>query len=104
MHGLDDSPVRALGPLTQSECLRLLETHSLGRLAWQSADSQRVRPINYVFRSGAVYFRTSPKGILSELVRPADVALEVETSTITRGGMERDRLRSSKSGCRTSGA
>jgi hypothetical protein len=49
MHGFDDTPGRAFGPLTQSECLRLLETHSLGRLAWQLADSQQVRPINYVF-------------------------------------------------------
>jgi uncharacterized protein len=78
MHGFDDTPVSTFGPLTQSECLRLLETHSLGRLAWQAADSQQVRPINYVFRSGVVYFRTSPQGILSELVRPADVALEVD--------------------------
>jgi uncharacterized protein len=78
MHGFGDTPVRTFGPLTQSECLHLLETHSLGRLAWQAADSQQVRPINYVFRSGAVYFRTSPQGILSELVRPADVALEVD--------------------------
>jgi nitroimidazol reductase NimA-like FMN-containing flavoprotein (pyridoxamine 5'-phosphate oxidase superfamily) len=78
MHGFDDTPVRTFGPLTKSECLHLLETHSLGRLAWQAADSQQVRPINYVFRSGAVYFRTSSQGILSELVRPADVALEVD--------------------------
>ena len=78
MHGFDDTPVRAFGPLTQSECIHLLETHSLGRLAWQAADSQQVRPINYVFRSGAVYFRPSPHGILSELVRPAHVALEVD--------------------------
>ena len=78
MRGFDDTPVPTFGPLTHSECLRLLETHSLGRLAWQSADSQQVRPINYVFRSGALYFRTSPQGILSELVRPTDVALEVD--------------------------
>jgi uncharacterized protein len=78
MHSFDETPVRTFGPLTQSECLDLLESHSLGRLAWQAADSQQVRPINYVFRSGAVYFRTSPQGILSELVRPADVALEVD--------------------------
>ena len=78
MHGFDDTPVRTFGPLTRSECIHLLETHSLGRLAWQAADSQQVRPINYVFRSGAVYFRTSPEGILSELVRPADVAIEVD--------------------------
>ena len=78
MYGFDDTPVRTFGPLTRSDCIHLLETHSLGRLAWQAADSQQVRPINYVFRSGAVYFRTSPEGILSELVRPADVALEVD--------------------------
>jgi nitroimidazol reductase NimA-like FMN-containing flavoprotein (pyridoxamine 5'-phosphate oxidase superfamily) len=73
-----DTPVRTFGPLTRSECIHLLETHSLGRLAWQAADSQQVRPINYLFRSGAVYFRTSPQGILSELIRPADVAMEVD--------------------------
>jgi nitroimidazol reductase NimA-like FMN-containing flavoprotein (pyridoxamine 5'-phosphate oxidase superfamily) len=78
MHAFDNTPVRQFNPLTQSECIRLLETHSLGRLAWQAADSQQVRPINYAFRSGAVYFRTSPAGILSELVRPTDVALEVD--------------------------
>ena len=78
MQGFDDTPVRTFGPLIRSECIHLLETHSLGRLAWQAADSQQVRPINYVFRSGAVYFRTSPEGILSELVRPTDVALEVD--------------------------
>ena len=78
MYGFDDTPVRTFGPLTRSDCIHLLETHSLGRLAWQAADSQQVRPINYVFRSGAVYFRISPEGILSELVRPADVALEVD--------------------------
>jgi len=77
MHAFDDTPVRTFGPLTQSECIHLLET-SLGRLAWQAADSQQIRPINYAFRSGAVYFRTSPEGILSELVRPTDVALEVD--------------------------
>lgn len=78
MQGFDDTPVRTFGPLVRSECIHLLETHSLGRLAWQAADSQQVRPINYVFRSGALYFRTSPEGILSELVRPTDVALEVD--------------------------
>ena len=78
MYGFDDTPVRTLGPLSRSECIHLLETHSLGRLAWQAADSQQVLPINYVFRSGVVYLRTSPQGILSELVRPTDVALEVD--------------------------
>jgi len=61
-----DTPVRTFGPLTQSECIHLLETHS------------QVRPINYLFRSGAVYFRTSPQGNLSGLVRPAEVALEMD--------------------------
>jgi hypothetical protein len=31
MHAFDDTPVPTFGPLTQSECIRLLETHSLGR-------------------------------------------------------------------------
>jgi hypothetical protein len=51
MHGFDDTPARTFDPLTRSQCVHLLETHSLGRLAWQAADSQQVRPINYVSRS-----------------------------------------------------
>jgi nitroimidazol reductase NimA-like FMN-containing flavoprotein (pyridoxamine 5'-phosphate oxidase superfamily) len=78
MQRFDANPARRSGRLTEPECIRLLETHSLGRLAWQAADSQQVIPINYIFRSGAVFFRTSPQGILSELMRPTDVALEVD--------------------------
>jgi hypothetical protein len=48
MHGFDDTPGRAFGPLTQSECVRLLEIHSLGRLAWQLADSQLPAPTSAV--------------------------------------------------------
>jgi nitroimidazol reductase NimA-like FMN-containing flavoprotein (pyridoxamine 5'-phosphate oxidase superfamily) len=59
-------------------CIYLLETQSLGRLPWQAADTQQLLPINYVFRSGVAYFRTSPHAILSELVRPDDVAFEVD--------------------------
>ncbi len=78
MYCFDDAPVHTFGPLTQSVCIYLLETHSLGRLAWQAADTQQPLPINYVFRSGVAYFRTLPHAILSELVRPDDVALEVD--------------------------
>jgi len=47
-------------------------------VAWQAADGQQILPVTYVFRSGLLYFRTSPQGILSELVRPTDVAFEVD--------------------------
>jgi hypothetical protein len=46
-------PVRTLGPLTQSECIHLLGTHSLGHLAWQPADGQQV------LAAGAVAWLTS---------------------------------------------
>jgi nitroimidazol reductase NimA-like FMN-containing flavoprotein (pyridoxamine 5'-phosphate oxidase superfamily) len=78
MQGFDANPNRRSGRLTQPECIGLLETHSLGRVAWQAADNQQVIPITYIFRSGAAFFRTSPQGILSELMRPTDVALEVD--------------------------
>jgi len=64
--------------LSELECARLLASHSVGRVAWQAADGQQILPVTYLFWSGLLFFRTAPHGILSELVRPTDVAFEVD--------------------------
>lgn len=78
MYASSNAPATRFAPLSDLECGRLLASHSVGRVAWQAADGQQILPVTYVFRSGLLYFRTAPHGILSELVRPTDVAFEVD--------------------------
>lgn len=71
----DDRRFRAMN---ERECVERLRERSVGRVAWQAADGPLVLPVTYVWHDGAAVFRTSPYGILSELVRPTDVALQID--------------------------
>lgn len=64
--------------LTQSRCTELLASKHVGRLAWQSAEGLQILPVSYAYHRGAVVFRTSPYGALSQLVQPTEVAIEVD--------------------------
>jgi uncharacterized protein len=65
-------------PMSRSRCQELLESQSIGRVAWQAADGPHILPVTYAYHDGTIIFRTSPYGVLSELVRPTDVALEID--------------------------
>jgi nitroimidazol reductase NimA-like FMN-containing flavoprotein (pyridoxamine 5'-phosphate oxidase superfamily) len=69
------SEFRAMSP---ARCQELLESQSIGRVAWQAADGPQILPVTYAWLDGAIIFRTSPYGVLSELVRPTEVALEID--------------------------
>ncbi len=71
-------PTRRFGAITGPECVELLESHSIGRVGWHAADGPQILPVTYLYQSDRLYFRTSPHGILSELLRPTDVAFEVD--------------------------
>ena len=45
---------------------------------WKGADGLQLLPVSYAFHHDAVVFRTSPYGVLSELVRPVEVIFEVD--------------------------
>lgn len=64
--------------LAASRCAELLGTRDVGRIAWQAADGPQIFPVSYGWHEGAVVFRTSPYGVLSELVRSTAVVLEVD--------------------------
>ena len=64
--------------MSRSRCQELLESQSIGRVAWQAADGPQILPVTYAYHGGTIIFRTSPYGVLSELVRPTDVALEID--------------------------
>lgn len=88
-------------PMSRSRCQELLESQSIGRVAWQAADGPQILPVTYAYHDGTIIFRTSPYGVLSEPVRPTDVALEIDEldqesrqvwSVVVQGIAEPDRL------------
>jgi nitroimidazol reductase NimA-like FMN-containing flavoprotein (pyridoxamine 5'-phosphate oxidase superfamily) len=74
----NDRSERNFEAIGREQCLDLLASNHLGRVAWQAADVPQILPITYATHQGSVYFRTAPDGILSALVQPTRVALEVD--------------------------
>jgi uncharacterized protein len=73
-----ESDDRQFTALSEQECRERLRQNNVGRLAWQAADGPQILPVTYVWHDGTVIFRTSPYGLLSELIRPTDVVLEID--------------------------
>ena len=74
----DEDSTDEFKPVSPRRCQELLESQSIGRVAWQAADGPQILPVTYAYHDGTIIFRTSPYGVLSELVRPTDVALEID--------------------------
>jgi len=64
--------------LTPAECQTLLESRNVGRIAWNAGHGPQIFPVSYACAADLIVFRTSPFGVLSELVRPTQVAFEVD--------------------------
>ena len=61
------------------ECLHLLRTGGVGRVAWQdNAEGLTVLPVNYRVIGDSVVFRTSAASTLVRLTRPTRVAFQVD--------------------------
>jgi uncharacterized protein len=83
----DANSTDGLEPISPSRCRELLASQTIGRIAWQAADGPQILPVTYACYDGTIIFRTSPYGVLSELVRPTDVAMEIdELDQESRGG------------------
>ena len=74
----DDEPTRTFRGISPEHCVELLQARTVGRVAWQAAEGPEILPVTYTWHEDSVIFRTSPYGPLSELVRPADVAFEID--------------------------
>ena len=48
----DDPPSPQVAILGLSQCLDLLRSGDVGRIAWQAADGPQILPVNYVFHDG----------------------------------------------------
>lgn len=64
--------------LTLSECQARLESRDIGRIAWNAGGGPQILPVSYACVGDLLVFRTSPFGVLSELVRPSHVVFEVD--------------------------
>jgi uncharacterized protein len=74
----DADSIPEFKPISPSRCQELLESRSIGRIAWQAADGPQILPVTYACLDGTIIFRTSPYGVLSELIRPTEVAMEID--------------------------
>jgi nitroimidazol reductase NimA-like FMN-containing flavoprotein (pyridoxamine 5'-phosphate oxidase superfamily)/osmotically-inducible protein OsmY len=64
--------------LAPTECLRLLGTEHVGRLAVQEATGVDIFPVNYLVHDGKVYFRSAPGAKMIRLTQAPDVAFEAD--------------------------
>lgn len=68
----------AFATLSLARCHELLRTRDIARVAWQAVDGLQILPVTYAWYQDAVVFRTSPYGVLSELIQPTEVAVEID--------------------------
>ena len=62
-----------------AECMTLLASTAVGRVAFDSGDGIAVYPVNHVVHDGQVYFRTSPyAAIVSALLHTGRASFEVD--------------------------
>lgn len=86
------SPASAATPsrfttIDDARCRALLSSRTVGRVAWQAADGPQLFPVTYDLHDDTIVFRTSPYGVLSELIRPTPVVFEVDDiDEATRSG------------------
>lgn len=69
---------RALGELSERECLDRLGSTSVGRIAFSQNALPAVVPVNFVLDGGHIMFRTAPGSKLDAAVRGAVVAFETD--------------------------
>ena len=71
-------PTRRFGAITGPECAGLLESHSIGRVAWPAVDGPQILPVTYIYsiRPRVLQDITARRPLRA--VTSADVAFEVD--------------------------
>lgn len=67
-----------LKELAPDECLELLATKTVGRLAYNGPDGPEVLPLNFALDDGTVLIRTSPHSTLGRKVQVGVAAFQVD--------------------------
>ena len=83
----EDETIPTFSGISPGRCTELLQTQTIGRVAWQSADGPEILPVTYTWHENSVIFRTAADGPLADLDRPTDVAFEIdEVDQVRRQG------------------
>jgi len=83
----DDRRKGSISELPEEECRALLETTTVGRIAFVDAEGQQLVPVNFAVIDGEIYFRTLHDGFLSSLAHGHDdVAFGVDHQNEFRVG------------------
>lgn len=64
--------------LTERECLELLATKPVGRVAHNDPEGPVVMPVNYVLQDGMVLFRLAPHSRLADRLRDGAASFQVD--------------------------
>jgi uncharacterized protein len=64
--------------LDETECLELLGTRQVGRVAYNDTDGPVVMPVNYVLQDGMVLFRVAPYSRLADRLRDSAASFQVD--------------------------
>ncbi|MGJ9423675.1 pyridoxamine 5'-phosphate oxidase family protein [Aeromicrobium sp. CF3.5] len=64
--------------LTEDECLDLLTTTTVGRIAFVDDEGLQLLPLNFAVVDGEIYFRTDPSSVLHALGEGCAVAFEID--------------------------
>lgn len=73
-----DIGVRQIEALSVDDCLALLASATLGRVAFVHDDAPHLVPVNYLLHEGSVVFRTTYGTTLDSVSAGARVAFEVD--------------------------
>lgn len=77
--GLKGERVAASAELDEADCLELIKTTTVGRIAFVGPDGLRLLPLNYHNLDDTIYFRTSEDSSLAVLARESlEVVFEVD--------------------------
>jgi nitroimidazol reductase NimA-like FMN-containing flavoprotein (pyridoxamine 5'-phosphate oxidase superfamily) len=80
-------PLSELHTLDRAECLELLRTVTVGRIAFTERGLPAIQPVNFTVNGSNVIIRTSSGGKLAAAVTGAMVAFEAdEVDAATRSG------------------
>jgi len=77
-------PTTEIEILSEAECLELLQSHHVGRIALVDHGQPLIFPVNYTADDRAVVFRTAPGIKLSE-ARMSRVAFEIDEVDVASG-------------------
>ncbi len=70
--------------LTASECLSLLASHVVGRVAVCAPAGPRLVPVNYTVHENALFFRTGPLTLMGTFAWGNEVAFEIDDIDLER--------------------